>query len=482
MDTHFSNTRPAAVAGQFYPGDPAALKKQVDGYLKQARTAMDPTVRAVIVPHAGYTYSGATAARAYALIQGREDIHRVVVIHPSHRTGFSGVSLGSYDAFQTPLGTIRVDTGTCAKLARASSLFSTRNDAMAGEHSLEVQLPFLQRALESFTLVPVCCGFLTEEQACDIGKTLADSLWEPGTLWVISSDFTHYGRGFGYVPFTTDVEKNLRDLDSGAIAKITAKDLEGFTDYLDETGATICGRGPISILLGALSAAAPDAVCEKVAYTTSGRLTGDFTQCVSYAALAVRVKSRPSEKVEKTMMTHAEKKLLLDLARSAIAAKLSHTKMPMPAAENLTGMLNQPGAAFVTLRSHERLRGCIGTILPHEALYLNVLDNAVNAAFRDPRFRPLTENEFKHVHIEISVLTPPEKIDSWQDFEVGTHGIILSKRGRRAVFLPQVAPEQGWDAETTLTHLALKAGLAADDWRRGASFEVFEAIVFQEKE
>lgn len=482
MDTHFSGTRQAAVAGQFYPVDAKALKKQVDACLKRADTPMDPTVRAVIVPHAGYTYSGDTAARAYALIQGRQDIHRVVVINPSHRAAFEGVSLGGYEAFQTPLGRLPVDTDACAELLKASPLFSSRNDAHAGEHSLEVQLPFLQRSLESFSLIPVSCGFLAEEQAEIVGKALADAFWEPGTLWVISGDFTHYGRGFGYLPFTSDVEKKLRDLDAGAIAKITAKDLEGFTDYLEETGATICGRGPISILLAALATAAPKAVCEKVAYTTSGRLTGDFTQCVSYAALAVRVPSASPKKETKNIMSRTEKHLLLDLARSAIAAKFSGEKLKMPAKEELTGMLKEPGAAFVTLHSHGRLRGCIGNILPEEELYLNVAGNAVNAAFHDPRFLPLTADEFKSVHIEISVLTPPEKIDSWEEFKVGKHGIILSKRGRRSVFLPQVAPEQGWDAETTLTHLALKAGLNADDWKRNAEFQVFEAIVFQEKE
>ncbi|MDT8391451.1 MAG: AmmeMemoRadiSam system protein B [Lentisphaeria bacterium] len=482
MDTRFSGTRPAVVAGQFYPAGAEALKKQVDACLKRAARAMDSTVRAVIVPHAGYTYSGDTAGRAYALIQGREDIRRVVIIHPSHRAGFEGVSLGGYAAFQTPLGGVPVDTAACGRLLKASALFSSRNDAHAAEHSLEVQLPFLQRCLGDFSLVPVACGFLTEEQARELGKALADSLWEPETLWVISGDFTHYGRGFGYVPFTADVENNLRDLDGGAIAKITAKDLEGFTDYLDETGATICGRGPISILLAAIAAAAPGATCEKVAYTTSGRVTGDFTQCVSYAALAVRVSPDNRENEGKEMMTHSEKKQLLDLARSAIAAKLAGDKMTLPTRETLTGMLKEPGAAFVTLHARGRLRGCIGTILPQEDLYVNVVENAVNAAFHDPRFLPLTKDEFKDVHIEISVLTPPGKIESWKDFEVGRHGIILSKRGRRAVFLPQVAPEQGWDAETTLTHLALKAGLSADDWRAGAEFHVFEAIVFHEEE
>ncbi len=483
----FSGTRRPAVAGQFYPGDPAQLRQVVDQCLAAAAATPDARLRAIIAPHAGYTYSGATAGQLYARLQGRRDLRRVVVIAPSHRVGFRGLSTASAASFATPLGTIPVDQAACAALVAANPLFSQRDDAHAREHSLEVHLPFLQRVLPAFELVPLVCGLLDDQELRAAARTLKEQLWRTDTLWVISSDFTHYGQAFDYLPFERDIEKNLEALDRGAIAHILARDVDGFLKYVQETGATICGRLPIAILLAALGAPEPTLAVELVDYTTSGKLTGDFAHSVSYAAIAVRqtgpAAEQPAEQPADdgaATLPEADRKLLLELARQAIRSRLDGTPPPAPALATLSPTLLQNGAAFVTLHLDGNLRGCIGNILPEEPLYLNVINNARNAAFRDPRFQPLSKPEFAKIQLEISVLTPPRRIASADEFEVGRHGILLSKRGRRSVFLPQVAAEQGWDRETTLTHLALKAGLAADDWRQGTTFEVFEAIVFHE--
>lgn len=479
----FEAVRRPAVADQFYPGDAAKLAAVIDRYLEAAGTERNDGIRALVSPHAGYVYSGATAALGFGAVQGRDDIRRVVVIAPSHRCAFRGLSVGQYGHFETPLGRIPVDVEACRALLAATPLFTDRNDAHAREHALEVQLPFLQRALPNgFSLVPLVCGSLDATEIRTAGRALAELLWKPGTLWVISSDFTHYGDAFGYTPFRKDVEAGLKELDGGAVGKICARNLDGFLEYVDQTGATICGRTPIAILLAALEAEPPSVTCSLLGYTTSGRLTHDFSHSVSYAALAVVAESaepRPAAPAG-FALSDGEKAELLRLARAAIRARLTGEKADVAAKAGLTATLERDGAAFVSLHLDGRLRGCIGNLVAEEPLYLNVVHNAVSAAFRDPRFLPLTAGEFDRIGIEISVLTPPRKIPSLAQFVIGRHGIILAKHGRRAVFLPQVAPEQGWDVETTMTHLALKAGLKADDWKRGATYEVFEAIVFHE--
>jgi AmmeMemoRadiSam system protein A len=316
------------------------------------------------------------------------------------------------------------------------------------------------------------------------GLTLGDLLWQPDTIWIISSDFTHYGHHFGYTPFTRDVPERLEQLDKGAVDYIEKLDMNGFLDYVERTGATICGAIPIAVLIAAVTSRPSQYTCRLITYTTSGKLTRDYAHSVSYASLAVTdPQDRPATAAppaRNSTLTADDRHTLLGLARDAIRSRLEDEAVPLPEEKTLPDTLRRNGAAFVTLHLEGALRGCIGNLEAREPLYQNVAHNARNAAFGDPRFAPLTREEFDRVHIEISVLTPARPIASLDEFTIGRHGIILEKGPHRAVFLPQVAPEQGWDKETTLSHLALKAGMNADDWRRGARFSVFEAIVFGE--
>jgi hypothetical protein len=324
-----------------------------------------------------------------------------------------------------------------------------------------------------------------------VAATLAEALWSPDTLWVISSDFTHYGENFDYVPFRKDVPKALEDLDRGAIDRILKLDTAGFQEYVERTGATICGRLPIALLLAGLERTGGKCQCQLIEYTNSGRQTRDYDHCVSYASIAVfdspasgadtAAAATASSADSAFPLTDADKALLLRLARESIRARLDNREMELPAASQLSAPLKTDAACFVSLHIGASLRGCIGYLEAREPLFRNVIRNARGAAFEDPRFDPVSAPELDRIGIEISVLTPRRAIASPDDFIVGRHGIILEKGVREAVFLPQVAPEQGWDRDTTLTHLALKAGLRADDWRRGAKLYVFEAIVFGEK-
>lgn len=476
--------RKAVVAGQFYPGDPQRLQNMLTELI--SASSSQPAAgkpRALIVPHAGYQFSSRIAGAAYASLRDAAAIERVVVLAPSHRVPLRGVSVSTYDAFSTPLGDIPVDTDACRELQQTSRLITDRNDAHEFEHSLEVQLPFLQAVLGEFRLIPVVCGQVTAAEQDDIARALARYLWRPDTLWVVSSDFTHYGRSFGYKPFNDNEPERVRELDHGAIDLICQDDVEGFQRYIHETGATICGATPIAILLSALQHIEEDFSIEKVSYSTSGEITGDHRETVSYASIvvtAVNEATNESESTAEFTLSEEAKRIVQRLAREAIVSGLGLADPPTPEPASLPDVLQQKACCFVTLRLESRLRGCIGSLEPHESLYQNVIRNARNAAFSDPRFGPLSDTELPKIDIEISVLTPARPIASPDEFIPGRHGIILKKGISKAVFLPQVATEQGWDRETTLTHLALKAGLGANEWRRGAEFEVFEAIVFGE--
>ncbi len=499
--------RPSALAGTWYPATAQALGAAVDGYLAAARVAGPAgTIRALIVPHAGYAYSGPTAGRGYALVRGAS-YRRVLLLAPSHRSAFRGLSVDPVAAYRTPLGEVPLDLEAAAAL-RNSPLVRGDGDAGGQEHAIEIQLPLLQRTLEpGWHLIPVLVGDLDGQdiaRAAELLRPLADAQ----TLVVVSSDFTHYGPRFGYRPFPLDgrTAERLKDLDGGAMERIAAKDAGGFLDYQDRTGITVCGYRPIAILLRMLG---PGARVERIAYTTSGALTGDYANSVSYAVLAVTdaeplaaggaaksgeaaagTAAAPSPTTahqgaaEPAALSESDLKTLHRLAVLAVeGAVLGPSEAREAEArtllEGLPGHLRAPSGAFVTLKRGGDLRGCIGTIEPREPLYQAVLDNGDNAARRDPRFSPVTPPELPDLVIEVSVLSPPRPIDSWEEFKVGEQGIILSKAGRRAVFLPEVATEQGWTREETLSYLARKAGLPADAWRSGAGFSVFTTTIYE---
>lgn len=347
-------------------------------------------------------------------------------------------------------------------------------EAHEREHSVQIQVPLLQQVLGGFTLTPLVVGSLDPETTARVAGVLR-GLLEPDTLVVASTDFTHYGARFGFVPFTGNVEENLRTLDMGAWERIRNRDGPGFRRYCDQTGATICGRVPVCILLAMLPA---EDEFTLLAYDTSGRMTGDFANSVSYLAAA----AGPAARAAGGELTESEQAALLALARCTLEFYLREGRMPVPAEVALepTPAMREARGAFVTLQKEGALRGCIGDLSGRSPLYRTVMENAVSAAVRDPRFDPVRRDELAGLDIEISALTPPREVDSPLDFEPGRHGIVMTRNGRRAVFLPQVASEQGWDREQTLAHLSRKAGLPEDAWRTGARFEVFEARVFGE--
>jgi AmmeMemoRadiSam system protein B len=282
-------------AGKFYTGNAEKLRQQILDFKVQAETVVTPLdgVRAVILPHAGYDYSAVTAVKTLVRA-GAGNFSRFLLLAPSHRVPFRGAAYAKYQSYHTPLGNVKIDQNFLELASRnESSYFHELPAAHENEHSLEVELPLLQVLRPDLTIMPLIAGFVDAPAAEHLAVCLAE-YWQPDVLWVISSDFTHYGAAFNYMPFAGDIRQNLRDLDYGAIEHILKFDLDGFNHYVGRTGATICGAGPIRILLAAARnaiATGSKLEAEVVEYTTSGELTGDFSHCVSYAGITVRDKA-----------------------------------------------------------------------------------------------------------------------------------------------------------------------------------------------
>ena len=484
--------RPPAVAGSFYPGDADALRSQVEALLEDARAGSEGSpARALVVPHAGYTFSGPTAAIAFARLP-KEGIRRVILLGPSHHVSFSGGALPALGltAFETPLGKMPLDLDAIETL-RGHRRFAGPTKAHGPEHSLEVELPFLQVLAPKAKLVPIAVGADTDLEACtEIAKALSPLL-DDGTVVIASSDFTHHGRRYGWSPYDgPDLAETLLRVGQQTADRAAAMDPRGFLKQIEVSGDTVCGVRPVGILT-ALLAHAFTGTGNVLEVTTSGHVSGSFDLSVTYAAIGFSGDWRPwRDEVEPEAVDLAAKdgRDLISLARAVLETRLTHdTNVAVWFAEHGgQGRLLMPAGSFVTLnntgrrvRKEGRLRACMGVIEARQPLVDAVIQAAVWAS-QDPRFPPLELSELDELEVEVSVLSPMRVIPSFKLIEVGKHGVLMTKDGRRAVFLPQVAGEQGWDRDTMLEHLSVKAGLPRNAWRQGAVFEVFTAQVFAE--
>lgn len=471
----------------WYSADAEVLNKQFDSFFEKATSKTIENVVALILPHAGYKWSGQTAA--FGLKTTEKKYKRIVVIGPSHRIPMEEIlSVPRVTHYQTPLGQIPLDVEFINKLLKYSVFQNIpqahKYERGFQEHSVQIELPLLQYNRKDFKLVPIVAGSCSLQTIAKAGNILR-SLVDAETLVIASSDFVHFGSNFGYTPFKENIPEQIKKLDMGAYEYIAALDAKGFLEYKSSTGATICGYIPIAVLLSMLD---EPVRAELINYTTSGELTGDFTNSVSYlsAAFSGAWQNNPVIKPQSNdpALTEEDKKQLLTLARKTIVYALRNRRVPQTSELGvaISDAMRCPRAAFVTLKKNSQLRGCIGDIFPQRPLYKSVIRNAINACVNDRRFLPVTEAECKDITIEISALTAPEPVVSSDEIRIGTDGVVLSKDGHSAVFLPQVAPEQGWDVNQMLTRLSLKAQLPADAWKEGASFLVFQAVVFGEGE
>ncbi|RJP28577.1 MAG: AmmeMemoRadiSam system protein B [Candidatus Omnitrophota bacterium] len=464
-----SGVRKSILAGSWYEGSKAGLTRQVDRYLDAAPTpGSGNRIGAVIAPHAGYEWSGSTAAYGYQPLKGAQ-YKRVIVLAPSHRTSFRGGSICDVAAYETPLGEVSLDRAVCDALL-SSSLVQSLPQAHAQEHSLEIQLPFLQRTLGEFSLIPIVIGDISPGDCVELANLIRPLLTQD-TLLVMSSDFTHQGPRFGYVPFKEDVRKNVQRLDFVAINSILNLNVREFWAFTDRVQATICGKNSIKIGMMALPL---QTQVEFLHYETSGDKQKDYSETVSYAAIIFR--DQPD------YLNEREAELLLNIARKTLTDTLEakDVKEYTPPNEQITPPLRQKKGVFVTLQKEGMLRGCIGDLDAEQELHKTVARTVLLSALRDQRFQPVQKEELEKIDIEISVMSPQTTVNSWKEIVLGRDGIIVEKGGRSALYLPQVALEQGWDVEETLSHLCEKARLDKDAWKSGCTFKTFSAQVFGE--
>jgi AmmeMemoRadiSam system protein B/AmmeMemoRadiSam system protein A len=471
--------RKPAVAGQFYSSDPDALRREVETMIERADP---PTVTgdifALISPHAGYVYSGQVAAYGYSLLK-KGQFGTVVVISPCHVEYFRFASIYDGGAYETPLGQVEVDRELSEDIASRSDLVRIGPEGHGtgtrgrGEHSLEVQIPFLQVALGDFKIVPIVMGDQSADVVYGLAEALAGALAGRDVLIVASTDLSHFHD-----------DGSARRLDGEFIRSLEAFDAAGLMQAIGSGRTEACGGGPSAAAMIA-SARLGATGCTVLKYANSGDVSGDRGSVVGYVSAVItgnRAEISPhsrggsvGEDVDRDTRI-----FLLRYARSVIKKTLGMETGELATPDS--PILGEKRGGFVTLKKDGRLRGCIGYIDAVKPLLETIGEMAYSAAFSDYRFDPVSREEVDDLEIEISVLSPVREIKDPSEIEVGRDGIIISAVGKRGLLLPQVAVEYGWDRNTFLDQTCVKAGLPRGAWKKSATtIEIFSAEIFSEE-
>jgi len=475
-----------AVAGKFYPGNREELASDLDTLFMKAEKAVnyskpkDLVPMAIIVPHAGYIFSGIVAASAYIPLKDIHSIKTVFLIGSSHHAFYDAASVYCGDNFITPLGKVEVDKKIVQELLKKDKVFQCRSDVQAPEHSLEVQLPFLQHIWGSdFQIVPILLGTQSEQTCRKIAKVLK-AYFVPGNLFVISTDLSHY-------PQYNDALK----VDRSTIAAVCSNNVDEFQSQLNENEkkeipnlvTSMCGWTSVLTLLY-ITNGDNDFKFMPILYQNSGEtpVYGEKSKVVGYQSIIILKKTPVESKNLDVDLNAEEKKKLLLMARQSIINYLSKGNIEISDENQLPKIFLEKYGAFVSLYANGNLRGCIGQMQPDQALYKTIQEMAVAAAIHDTRFDPVSLDEVAKIDIEISVLSPLKKINSIDEIIPGKHGILIKKGLRSGTYLPQVAIKTGWNTEQLLSHCAEeKAGIGWEGWK-DADIYIYEAIVFAEKE
>jgi MEMO1 family protein len=444
-------------SGSWYPEDPDDLLELISGLFARSEERTGrylAKATGFVVPHAGIVYSGGVAAAAYRHLQ-RHRPGLVVLLGFAHRGAASGAWIPDVRAIHTPLGDVMVDAGAVADLVRGGA-FGPMRESVLCDHSVEIQLPFLQYAAPGARVLPVYVSQLSAEARAAAAGSLAE-LAGPDTVYIASSDFTHYGRSFSYQPFPVNgrVGDRIRELDEGTIDCAGSLRPEMLLGSLQKTGSTVCGSEPIALLLETLrqiESSGDEIFQETLDYQTSGEITGDFHHSVSYAALGYF----PAGAFE---LSAADGALLVESARQTLARYLNTGERAPARPGRATEALERRAGAFVTLHSEGELRGCVGRRGTEEPLSESVPALTLSAALEDPRFDPVRRGD-AGLEIEVSVLSPVKRIPDPSAFQVNAHGAMVETEFARGLLLPQVATERGWNAAQFFEALARKAGLS----------------------
>lgn len=473
--------RPMAVADQFYPADKGQMKQMLEGYFGDCSTICpEEGAVAVIVPHAGYVFSGGVAAKAYSSLPADKVYKHIFLIGPSHHVYFEGASINSrFDYYSTPLDNVKVDTDLCKELVKQDSFLTCRDDAHRSEHCLEVQLPFLQYRLNTMpSIVPIIIGTQNFAVIKALARVLKPYLGGDN-LFVISSDFSHYP---SYKDARTIDGRTGDAISTGDPVQLLKALQTNFDAGISNLATSACGQCAILTLM--LMTQGGSYAYNHLAYLNSGdspaggkdEVVGYHAFCVTKKPEAVRTADAP-----KFSLTDAERQTLLAIARRSIEGAFVRDSIADSwSGSELTPTLQTKTGAFVTLNEGGHLRGCIGHFGEDVPLYKAVASMAVAAAFEDSRFPQVSKAELSFIEIEISVLSPLKRIADIAEFHYGREGIYMAKGGRSGTFLPQVADEVNWTKEEFLGHCAQdKAGIGWDGWKT-ADLYTYEAIIFKE--
>jgi len=470
-NSYSEDVRKPAVAGMFYPGNKEELAGKVDDFLANAeKSDIKGRVFAIIVPHAGYEYSGQIAAYSFKQLEGA-DFKKIIIISPSHYVSFDGMSVYNKGAFETPLGIIKIDKELADKIMAKDKRFIFYPEAHLKEHAIEVELPFLQKMYKDkdFKIVPITMGNPETDDIRILSDTLYDVM-DKDTLLIISVDLSHYYPYDKAVELDTNSTSAIEHLD----AQKMLKDINSHNSEID---------APIAVLGMITLANRYNAKAKIIKYANSGDVTGDKSRVVGYSSIVVYIPSDLQEKGDMIMkveyLSKEEKVKLLEIAKLSIIEAVTGKRQFFP---NVTEeKLKENCGAFVTIKENNELRGCIGYIQAVKPLYETVKDVAKSAAVNDYRFNPVAENELDKLELEISVLTPLKKIKDINEIEVGKHGLVMKQGFNSGLLLPQVATEYNWDKETFLKETCRKAGLPQDAWKdKSTEIYTFSAEVFGE--
>jgi hypothetical protein len=454
--------------GRFYPSGEEELSVMIDNFLKKAPSNSAPFETFMLIsPHAGYGFSGQIAAFGYKLIKNK-NYKTVIIIGTSHHQVFNGAALYGQGSFVTSLGEINIDEEFVKSILNKDPEVFEDATVFNNEHSVEVQLPFLQRVLTDFKIVPVVVGDCSLEGSDKIASLFKKAIGQRKDVLVVVSTDLYHGYDF----------KEADIIDEFTLDLIKKMDYPGLYYALRDGKAQACGGFGVVVGLDIAKELGYQKL-ELLSHANSAKITGKLLKgdwTVGYASCAVM-----GQKGE-NMLALQQKQKLLSIARESISTYLKTGKKLQITESDL--LLGQKMGAFVTLKQRNELRGCIGNLVGSQPLYLTVRDMAIEAAVDDPRFAPLTLSELKDLEIEISVLSPLKKINSANEIELGRHGVLLRKGNQSGVFLPQVAIETGWNKEEFLNNLCVhKAGLAVNAWKdKATELYIFTADVFSEKE
>jgi MEMO1 family protein len=473
QNENIMNRKPV-VSGQFYAGNRLDLEKDLKLLFSNAEKPKAKNVRAIISPHAGYVFSGGVAADAYNQIDPNKNYKRVFVIASSHRVAFNGASVYNKGNYETPLGEVKVDLDLCNKLIEENDVITYNEGAHSEEHSLEVQLPFLQYHLQNdFLLVPIVVACRDMETPQEIAKALKPYFTDDN-LFVISADFSHYPQYSDAVKIDAETADAIV---SGSTETFKKTLIQHQNSNINGLATDICAWSSVLTLLHLSENT--ELKFRKVSYKNSGDSEyGDTARVVGYWAICLESESSNSS----YKISDEAKNQMLEIARKTLEASYSKSNDYKPDVSKLDNTLKDELGVFVTLHKNAQLRGCIGRFQPDIPLWKLIGEMALAAAYQDTRFPSLKESELSEIDIEISVLTPMKLISDTSEIELGKHGIYIIKGGRSGTFLPQVAEQTGWNLEEFLGHCSRdKAYLGWDGWQ-DADVYTYEAIVFGEND